>query len=99
MPVGKIKVRKDGGESGALGELNPVVGMTTINGNKVQKLNQDGTIVLSGNSGVGQSGVVVLSNKVFVSDTIATSNGSWPSGVDVTKFNWRAKSFQTTAHP
>lgn len=103
----KINVRD--GQCGALGQLNPVVGMTTIHPNPVtiQKVNADGTVVVTGNSaigGAGASGVTVNPEELFVNQANASGilpnglRGSWPSGVDVQQFNWSTKSFKTTTH-
>ena len=106
MTVGKIQVRRTGGESGALGEMNPVVGMTTIGMGSINKINTDGTIIVSGKNTVGGSGIAVDANDTFVfvdqASGILTGftpdHGSWPSGVDVRLTDFRKKGFKGTTH-
>ena len=106
MSTIKINVRRNGAEEGCLGRLNPVLGMVTIDGLTLQVLNTDGTVVVSKNTSIGGSGLAVRPDELFVDDTMAASGtlpgglgaGSWPSGVDVQTFNWRAKTSVTTSH-
>lgn len=98
MSVIKINVRKDNGAQGAVGCCNPVVDMDVIGMGKIQKLNPDGTILMSSKGTVGGSGIGIRPDQCFVYEIEASGVGSWPSGVDCQTFNWREKTTTTTIH-
>lgn len=98
MSVIKINVRKDNGAQGAVGRCNPVVDMDVIGMGKIQKLNADGTILLSSKGNVGGSGIGTMPDQCFVYEIEASGVGSWPSGVDCETFSWRTKTTSTTTH-
>lgn len=98
MAVIKINVRKDNGAQGAVGQCNPVVDMDVIGMGKIQKLNPDGTILLSSKGDVGGSGIGTRPDECFIYEQEASGVGSWPSGVDCVSFNWRNKTVTTTVH-
>lgn len=98
MATGKINVRANGAESGAIGEMNAVVGMTTVDNLKIQLLNNDGTVVVSGNTSLGGSGISVNPRNLFVFTSQASGVGSWPSGDSSILYEWSNKTTKTTIH-
>lgn len=101
MPIGRVNVRANGAQSGAIGRTEPVAGMDTIDGYRIVNRGQDLTVTLSDNTGGATSGLVVKAEDVFIFASEASGagkGGSWPSGVNDQEFNWRAKAFRTTTH-
>lgn len=99
MSIGKINVRDASGSIGAVGRLDPAVGMSTINGLKINRVNNDGTIIVSGNTLVGGSGQSVRSDEVFVSTVMAgLFGGTWPTGPDVIRYNFSQKTKTYPSH-
>jgi len=100
MSVGpvRIQVRDQDAEFGAIGEMNPLVGMTTLPPNAVfiTAINEDGTVLVSGGSSVGASGIGVNPQDLVVSSGDAVASTVWPTGADVLQFNHRTKTTSTT---
>jgi hypothetical protein len=95
--TGKVNVRRDGAQSGAIAEMNAVVGMTTVDDLVIQKIKNDGTVLVSKNTNIGASGVGVDARSLFVYEASASGVGSYPSG-DSTILLGHNKSYKTTTH-